>query len=535
MSNAIATNAYRANEITIDTNVSDLGAAINAADATIGANSGTIIVPNGNYAISSQVVLGAGHVLKLGAGAYTPSIDKEIFLLKDNTTVIGAGWETVIFESSNSPSNQGVFVFRAYNDSLDGTTAQHNVTVRDLQIAPGTGVMGDGAKSAIAFGNMQNGLIENVYFNTTHAIGAELGGSSSTGLFANNCTIRNCLFYRVWAVSAAAVNAIDFQIVNNRFIGSQTGSTTAYIDLEINTGTDTLKNFVISGNVLDSSGIGGVGGGTRYGINAYAANANPGPGVIANNTLLGGAPGGPTTAYGIQLGMEDVLITGNFIKYYDDAGILLLAGSAHNVVSNNILKYVGFPAIDIQGTHNQILNNIIDGSEIDSHLDSYCPYIQEVGGTGDFNVYTGNVLNSYYNPFGGGAWQQAAVQLVGANSVSFNNIIDGLGITGRGGIAVFPTLIAANYTILLTDQIVLGNTASVALTITLPTAVSSVFPAAPTLGNGRILTIKNTGNAGHNITVNTVSSQTIDGAATFSLLPLKALTLVSDGSNWQSI
>lgn len=84
----------------------------------------------------------------------------------------------------------------------------------------------------------------------------------------------------------------------------------------------------------------------------------------------------------------------------------------------------------------------------------------------------------------------------------------------------------ANYTAIATDSTVLGNAASGAITITLPTAV----------GLKRTYTVKKTDSSANTVTVATASSQTIDGATTKALSTQYAsITIQSDGSNWWTI
>ena len=59
--------------------------------------------------------------------------------------------------------------------------------------------------------------------------------------------------------------------------------------------------------------------------------------------------------------------------------------------------------------------------------------------------------------------------------------------------------------------------------VTLPTAANLV-------GDNAIFTIKNSGNG--LITVNTLSSQTIDGELTQVLQPKNSITIMSNGSNY---
>ena len=95
------------------------------------------------------------------------------------------------------------------------------------------------------------------------------------------------------------------------------------------------------------------------------------------------------------------------------------------------------------------------------------------------------------------------------NLVGLDNVIVNISTATAAASAI-----NVNYTYLVT-----GTT-----TLTLPTAV----------GNMNTYTVKNVGN--NNVTVATTSSQTIDGS-TSALIKVKytALTLVSDGANWNII
>lgn len=79
----------------------------------------------------------------------------------------------------------------------------------------------------------------------------------------------------------------------------------------------------------------------------------------------------------------------------------------------------------------------------------------------------------------------------------------------------------SNYTVAGTDDVV--NCTSGTFTVTLPSAVGRT---------GKPFIIKNSGTG--LITVNTTSSQTIDGVLTMTLAPTQSLTVWSDGTNWQS-
>lgn len=106
--------------------------------------------------------------------------------------------------------------------------------------------------------------------------------------------------------------------------------------------------------------------------------------------------------------------------------------------------------------------------------------------------------------------------------------IDAAGFSYAGAINVPPRAFATlsqvsnTYTITASDEIVecTANTFSV----TLPTAVGI---------SGRVYQIKNSGSGV--ITVNTTSSQTIDGALTKTLNQYDKLATVSNGTNWLAL
>lgn len=102
---------------------------------------------------------------------------------------------------------------------------------------------------------------------------------------------------------------------------------------------------------------------------------------------------------------------------------------------------------------------------------------------------------------------------------------DGTWATPSGGGSTTSTLAyvakTANYTITTSDYLV--NCTSNSFTITMPTAASIT---------GQRFVVKNTGTG--LITINTTSSQTIDGYASGALTvsQYQSITLMSDGSNW---
>jgi catalase (peroxidase I) len=100
-----------------------------------------------------------------------------------------------------------------------------------------------------------------------------------------------------------------------------------------------------------------------------------------------------------------------------------------------------------------------------------------------------------------------------------NEFIIRNGLKSLGGITFPATGINATYTVGVNDYLIdiTGNT----ITVTLPTAVGV---------NGKNYVIKNRGTGV--VTVETTSSQTIDGANSKSLNNNDGIEIISDGSNW---
>lgn len=105
-------------------------------------------------------------------------------------------------------------------------------------------------------------------------------------------------------------------------------------------------------------------------------------------------------------------------------------------------------------------------------------------------------------------------QVIGTNLKSKGHFIN----------SVSKTSADSPYTILATDDIVLANATSGAITATLPTAASIT---------GREITIIKTDSSANVVTIATTSSQTINGS-TNDYLPNQydKVTYISDGSNW---
>lgn len=93
-----------------------------------------------------------------------------------------------------------------------------------------------------------------------------------------------------------------------------------------------------------------------------------------------------------------------------------------------------------------------------------------------------------------------------------------------GSVAVAFVAKTAAYAVSALDNTVTGDTTAGAFSLTLPTAVGIA---------GRLYRFKKTDSSGNVLTIATTSSQTIDGAASYSLaVQYKYVVVESDGANW---
>jgi hypothetical protein len=174
----------------------DLGAKINAADRALGNQPGEIVVRNSGT-ISTQVILSSDHVLRLSSGTYVAKTNNTPILMKPRSSVIGAGFQSIIVEST-VPGQWTVI--SAYHHSIVNGNADSGLLIRDVQIK--------GANP------------DKVWINGTRAIGIQLGGSASKGHFADNSKVTNCLFTSVASQNLALVNGRNIVFEGNRFLAT---------------------------------------------------------------------------------------------------------------------------------------------------------------------------------------------------------------------------------------------------------------------------------------------------------------------------
>jgi hypothetical protein len=123
-----------------------------------------------------------------------------------------------------------------------------------------------------------------------------------------------------------------------------------------------------------------------------------------------------------------------------------------------------------------------------------------------------------------GTFTANAVHIIANGNVS---ITDGITVTSNNRVAIQFEIATKNnaYTLTTTDYTILANANTTPFTLTLPSASTS--------GTGRHYVIKKIDATANTVTISTTSSQTIDGAATYTInTAYSGVNLQSDGSNW---
>lgn len=119
----------------------------------------------------------------------------------------------------------------------------------------------------------------------------------------------------------------------------------------------------------------------------------------------------------------------------------------------------------------------------------------------------------------------STTSVAGSMSSADKTKLDSMTIIG-GYPAMTVTSVSNTYSALVTDELILCDTTSIAFTVTLPTVVGIT---------GKEFIVKCTG--GKTLTVSSTSSQTFDGGNTFKTITATngSINVVSDGSNWRLI
>jgi hypothetical protein len=317
---------------------SDLGARINAADRSLGSSPGEIVARGGGR-ITTQIVVNAGHTLRLMRGTYAPSTQEVPVLLGQGASLVGEGWDNSILLESTAPGRFEV-VSGVGNARRNGD-ADSGLTIRDIQIR-GANPGFNSASQALSLGNCASCTVDKVWINSTRAIGVQFGGAATYGHYASGSRVTNCLFTRVASQNLALVNGVDITFENNRFEnpGQRGGPGSTVIDLEPNTPQDRLERVVIRNNFIDARGN-DIQAGNGIVIQSGSGTTMVGPVLVEGNTIYGGNQTPPNITNSISNGiyligatMKDVTIRNNRVARTGQSA-LRVEGSRLTITDNH--------------------------------------------------------------------------------------------------------------------------------------------------------------------------------------------------------
>lgn len=427
----------------------DVGAQINAADADLGTDSGTILHFGGGN-ISTQIVVSENHTLRLSAGTYTATFAGTPFLMKSDTALIGEGWQTILQETTSSSGgpNNNRQVIANYAAYFSNGSTQRNMTIKDLQIF---GARSDfnSAPQTVAMGNVHGCLIDHIYLNTTHTIGIQFGGAPTIGndplalgRYAENCIVRNCLFYKVASQNVAVVNGKSIYIVENQFKDpSQTGGPgITIIDCEINDPTnDRMENIIIANNLADCRSSALAPHGNFIAI--QPGNSLSGPILVTGNVLRASFK----TSNGIIMSSNclDVTISNNYFQGCGQHG-LQLSGTRINAANNTLVDCgtAGISTINIGCQQGRVYGNthmapILGNGTIDESVGANNNHVfnNNLQGNAPAILLVGAASRAWANIVGTGLVNDSFS--VGASGTVINKIL-------RGSVTINPASVAAN-------------------------------------------------------------------------------------------
>lgn len=438
-------------------NCADLGAKINAADITLGKTAGTFVVQGGiKYTIKSPIILNKNHNLYLTAGEYIPTKDVvgPLILLAGQNTVYGDGNASIVYESPDV-SQISEAIIQSYDDFK---ATQHDAgnygdfIIRDLHfkgVKRVTNPFGS-ATPTVGLSNTINGRVEHCFFDSTTsiaiAVGAYSKGPNNEIFHAENIWIVSNQFSHVASQNIGVVNAKNFHIEGNTFLSAgQSGGpgSSAYIDIEPNADSDVVENFTISNNIIDARPKGNLGDGIL--IQQAGSSIKSGPGIIANNTIIGGGypPEAVTNPLGIAIalsGCRDIVLTGNTVRRCGQQGIYI-GVSTRCFITGNRLHQVGgggIHAVSIDSSTYCVFqgNSIFSADENKEHAGSNDNIVME-GYSSDHNYYFDNYFDQLTQNYAASDINainyDPKIILTGLNSSQFNNNFRGSKV-GQGNI-----------------------------------------------------------------------------------------------------
>jgi len=354
----------------------DIGTKINNAAKALGREGGDIVLTAGGL-FKVTAIVPSRCVVLLKGGTYKSVTPGALFLMSDDSALVGDNWDAVIEESTGEANATGV---SPVNGRPVHTIVQ-DLAGATLNGSPSRGIRVEhvhfrGARKdfqsafqTVSLGNCRGARAVRNFFELTRAIALQVGGAGQLHNYAQDCVIEDNKFVGVATQNVAITNAVRVSVMRNVFERSgQAGAPgSTCIDVEPNVG-DRVEDIIIQGNVIDCRQT-PIDAGGRKVLNAIAINngngANPWRNIqVLENQILSTIMGGGVGYCGILVRSSVGAIVARNTLTRCVRGILLDNGSNSNRIEQNILRSCASgstAAIEIQDNSK---GNIVRGNQL---------------------------------------------------------------------------------------------------------------------------------------------------------------------------
>lgn len=354
----------------------DIGTKINNAAKALGSGGGRIVLTSGGL-FKVTAIIPPRCVVLLKSGVYKSVTPGALFLLSDDSALLGDNWDAVLEESTGQATPTGVapangrplhtIVQDLAGATLNGSPSR-NIRIEHVHFR-GARKDFQSAFQTASLGNCRGGRAIRNYFEATRAIALQVGGAGQMGNYAQDCTIEDNKFVSVATQNVAITNAVRVSVKRNTFEKSgQAGAPgSTCIDVEPNIG-DRVEDIIIQGNSIDCRET-PIDPSGRKVLNAISINngngANPWRNIqVLENEILSTIQAGGVGYAGILVRSSvGVLVARNTLTRCV-RGILIDTGSRQNRIEQNVLRSCASgstAAIEIQDTSK---GNIVRGNQL---------------------------------------------------------------------------------------------------------------------------------------------------------------------------
>ncbi|MBO3463821.1 hypothetical protein G7B40_001355 [Aetokthonos hydrillicola Thurmond2011] len=363
--------------------------------------------------------------------------------------------------------------------------------------------------------------------NTGNGTAGDITGSR---IYASNTAVFNST--TIDAGLAVTARTTGAKTILARALNSQTGNLFEIQDSSANPiwVMNASGNILVNGATDDGSSKLQVAGRGRFtgalNVTDTTASTNATTGAL---TVGGGVGVGGTVNVSNILNVSTVSFSGS------DDGVGVSTLNLGRVGSGGNLINIGSNASGSNDTTLRLLRN--------SGATEYLQFIAPRGGSSGLNnLYSIDsvsgaaggtrpiqfrILNTSASPVSYTPLYLANTGNVLINTTTDDNSGNALQVNGSAKVQGFTTAIntrTSAYTLTSTDSTIRGDATSAAFTLTLPSSATNT---------GRMYRIIKVDSSANAITINTTSSQTINGASTITLSSQwSSATLISDGTNW---